>query len=302
MQRRLTYCVSTDFGARYGQVVGDMDEAASAWEAAANVDFVHRDAEDGDCDASNPNVVFDVRPVNANGRYLARAFFPNEPRIARNILIDGSALRLNPTGKLQLVGVLRHELGHVLGFRHEHTCPSSGRCFEDGDWTPLTDYDPLSVMHYPQCNGLGDWSLTLTDLDRNGATCLYGPARGFDMDSEVCRELSFTIPNVRSVSSEKQFRGRVAVGEEHQYGPFRVEADTLLEARIEGDGDPDLYVCFHREPTLNMYDGRPLLMGARESCEIDVPDGTKHAYVMVHGYGAGSYRLTVVKHALRARP
>jgi phosphohistidine phosphatase SixA len=44
-----------------------------------------------------------------------------------------------------------------------------------------------SVMHYPQCNGKGDWSLTLTNFDKNGIACLYGAARGFTIDPQICK-------------------------------------------------------------------------------------------------------------------
>jgi hypothetical protein len=87
---------------------------------------------------------------------------------------------------LTLTGILRHELGHTIGLRHEHTRPESGTCFEDNDWRGVTDYDAFSVMHYPQCNGQGDWSLTLTAFDQNGIACLYGPAPGFTIDSTIC--------------------------------------------------------------------------------------------------------------------
>jgi len=185
-RKRLTYCVSNAFGERQPQVVADMGAAAEAWEAAADVDFIHILSEDANCTAANPDVLFDIRPVNVGGQYLARAFFPNEPRRERNVLIDESAFQLDPNGALQLVGILRHELGHVLGWRHEHTRPESGTCFEDDDWRPLTDYDRFSVMHYPQCNGGGDWSLTLTHKDRNGAACVYGAAPGFEVDPKIC--------------------------------------------------------------------------------------------------------------------
>jgi len=29
-------------------------------------------------------------------------------------------------------------------------------------------------MHYPQCNGTGNWSLTLTSYDKSGAASVYG--------------------------------------------------------------------------------------------------------------------------------
>ena len=61
----LTYCVSQrDFGARYGAVVSAMDAASAAWEATANVNFVHDASQDGNCTARNASVVFDVRQVN----------------------------------------------------------------------------------------------------------------------------------------------------------------------------------------------------------------------------------------------
>ena len=35
--------------------------------------------------------MFDVNPVNVNGQYLARSFFPSTSRSTRNVLIDNSA-------------------------------------------------------------------------------------------------------------------------------------------------------------------------------------------------------------------
>jgi len=172
----LTYCVSTSFGSHYDAVVQAMASATGAWEAAANIKYVHVSAQDSNCTSSNKNVVFDVNPVNAGGRYLARAFFPNQSRSSRNVLIDGSSFgNISPWS---LTGVLRHELGHTLGFRHEHTRPEAGVCYEDSSWRPLTNYDSSSVMHYPQCNGTQNGDLTLTNLDKAGAAALYGSAGG----------------------------------------------------------------------------------------------------------------------------
>ena len=102
-KKQITYCVSTTFGARQAAVVTAMQSATGAWSEVADVAFVYTASQNSTCTASNANVVFDVRPVNVNGEYLARAFFPNEPRAGRNVLIDESAFQLDPAGKLSMV-------------------------------------------------------------------------------------------------------------------------------------------------------------------------------------------------------
>lgn len=169
--KSLSYCVSPAFGGFKGEVLSSLEAAARDWEQAANIRFRHATAEDGRCSASNPRVLFNVEPVNVSGRYLARAFFPATSRASRNLKVDRSALgrRQQPN----LTGIFRHELGHVLGFRHEHTRPEARACFEDRNWVALTRYDPLSVMHYPQCNGGGNSDLKLSPLDVAGARKVY---------------------------------------------------------------------------------------------------------------------------------
>ena len=90
---KLSYCVSTAFGSRHAAVVQQMENATGEWEKVASVDFTHDAAQDATCGPTNQAVVFDVRPVNV-GDYLARAFFPDEPRAARNVLIDESSFDL----------------------------------------------------------------------------------------------------------------------------------------------------------------------------------------------------------------
>ena len=172
----ITYCVSTSFSGNYTTVVTAMHNAAAAWEAAANVNFVYASANDGTCTASNSNVVFDVQPTSGQP-YLARAFFPNSPRASRNVLIDSSSF--GSISPWTLTGILRHELGHALGFRHEHTRPEAGTCFENSNWRGLTTYDAASVMHYPQCNGSQIGDLVLTQKDKDGAASLYGAPSNF---------------------------------------------------------------------------------------------------------------------------
>jgi hypothetical protein len=305
-KKQITYCVSTAFGARKAAVVSAMQAATDAWQQVADVAFVYVASQDSACTASNANVMFDVRPVNVNGEYLARAFFPNEPRAVSNVLIDETAFQLDPNGKLTLIGILRHELGHTLGWRHEHTRPESGTCFEDTDWRPLTSYDSFSVMHYPQCNGAGDWSLTLTNLDKNGAACLYGAAPGFVIDPTMVLNpascLSATTPTpTPAPCGQQQVKvltdQRVARGEEKSYPVFNVTPGSRFEVKMIGDGtapgDPDLYVQFGGAPTRTAYACRPYASGPAETCALDVPPGRTTAFVMVHGYTAAAYDLTV---------
>jgi len=301
-KKKLSYCVSKPgFGGKYDDVVANMQTATGAWEQVAAVVYTHDASQDAQCTASNQAVVFDVRPVDVGGEYLARAFFPNEPRASRNVLIDQTALNLGAGEKPQLDGILRHELGHTLGFRHEHTRPSAGTCFEDNDWTVLTEYDPYSVMHYPQCNGKGDWSLTLTDRDKNGAACVYGAKTGFTIepslvDMSKCKPDQAAPPG--TPKTEAFNAQSVQRDAEKQYPSFAVVPGTLFTASMSGSdttgGDPDLYVRFGAAPGVDAYDCRPYLVGPNEKCAINVPADKTKAFVMVRGYEAGKYSLQVV--------
>jgi len=171
----LTYCVSNSFGSRKAQVVAQMQKSTASWSDLVAVGYRYLPDQDASCTASNDNVVFNVRPVS-NSPFNARAFFPHEARPDRELLIDDVAFTTTAGGR-DFDGILRHELGHTLGFRHEQIhidCPPNLETADDS--RQVTSYDVDSVMHYPQCRPSGGGGYRQTKLDYQGAITLYGLA------------------------------------------------------------------------------------------------------------------------------
>lgn len=172
----LTYCVSPRFGDDHDAVVAAARSAESSWARAAAVRFVYEPDQDEACESGEPSVLFEVVPASGT-TYNGRAFLPS--MVARGyhqVFIDLE--NVARSASKTLTGVLRHELGHVLGFRHEHTRPEgNGACTERPGWRALTPYDPGSVMHYnaeSRCEGTNGGDYRLTSLDKAGAAELYG--------------------------------------------------------------------------------------------------------------------------------
>lgn len=121
---------------------------------------------------SNP--YFTVRFDSAADGPIARAFFPSSAPALRQLVVFpayiASDLDFDPAG------VLRHEIGHILGYRHEHirNIPGCGR--EGTSWKSITPYTPNSVMHY-FCGGKGSFDLALRPADIKGHRCLYMTGR-----------------------------------------------------------------------------------------------------------------------------
>jgi hypothetical protein len=170
--RKLTYVVDRrSFGtqARYDEAMQAVGSATAEWEALCSecgIDFQHLKEFDDNPPAAKAN--FTVRLLDAGGEFIAAAFFPHDPAPRRLVDIDPSFY----TTTFDKVGVLRHELGHVLGYRHEHIRGIAGCFREDNSWRPLTPYDPRSVMHY-FCGGAGNMKLEISQTDRAGHHRLY---------------------------------------------------------------------------------------------------------------------------------
>ena len=178
----LTYCIDNAFGTHHTRAVNEMASATRAWEQVANVRFIYLSQHNGNCTPSNSQVKIPVRPWTLEG---ACAFNPSKSGgcVLGTLVMNFVDFDTNPrwdvdAPNVTTTGVFRHELGHVLGLRHEHTHPSAGptgRCLESNNWRQISPYNRQSVMHYQWCNN-GDKSvdLVIRNTDAEGMRVLYG--------------------------------------------------------------------------------------------------------------------------------
>jgi hypothetical protein len=180
-RRELSYAVdraSFPSDSAYQRVVGLMSTATRDWVTACaecGFSFNHRQALDsGTARIANGvpgagEVTFVVRYLPAETEFIAAAFFPNDPVYKRKLYIAPSFF----TSKFAPAGVLRHELGHVIGYRHEHLgvvgCPPE----DTRVWRSVAGYTPNSVMHY-LCGKGGTRTLDIVAADKSQHRMHYG--------------------------------------------------------------------------------------------------------------------------------
>ncbi|MDR9865298.1 MULTISPECIES: hypothetical protein [Pseudomonas] len=171
-QRQLTYAVdrgSFPSRAQYQMVVDNMQAAAQDWMFCQEcaISFVHKSTLDPE--PKTGQVTFIVRySANVDGAF-AVGFFPNAAPALRYVRITPAYF----TSDYDRVGILRHELGHVLGYQHEQAVGIPGCVREGNKWQEISPYNPKSVMHY-LCGSGGTKSLVLQNTDKAGHRATYG--------------------------------------------------------------------------------------------------------------------------------
>ncbi len=170
----LRYCVSkSDFGTHYEKIVEVIRKASEDWMEVANVAFIHMEDQDENCDVKNQEVLFHVIGSEEDTNWSMKAFFPYASRKKRRVLINQKYYSYKSR---TLEGLMRHELGHILGLRHEHIRDENpNQCDgpEENDlFKAITEYDVKSVMHYQKCGGMNP-KRVISDLDIEGIQYLY---------------------------------------------------------------------------------------------------------------------------------
>ncbi|HUG68469.1 MAG TPA: hypothetical protein VMM76_12020 [Pirellulaceae bacterium] len=155
------------------------------WAEVCNVKFQYRSEFDNTPNRPNGNppegVDFTIRWTTSSS-FVAAAFFPSYQKWRRHVLIGQDYFTLQG---INATGVLRHEFGHLLGFRHSHIrVEAPSECPNESleNTRTLGPYDSKSVMHY-LCGGAGTTHLAFSSNDKTWSRSVYGqpsqPDTGF---------------------------------------------------------------------------------------------------------------------------
>ena len=175
----ITWCIrQSDFGTDANRVIDMLQKAASGWENAADVHWVHATAQDGSsCTRTNNSVKYNIERNFAWGSGLKAGMgWPSFARSDRFLELG----RTYEWTDAELLAVMTHELGHSLGFVHEHDTASGCNYVTDNNYPyrQLTCYDGRGAMHYPDKPGWLDYPGHLLNFitwwDIEGAQALYG--------------------------------------------------------------------------------------------------------------------------------
>lgn len=159
-------------------------QAADSWnELNLGITISEVDVQD----IANFYLVYKVNPTIGPGtRTLARAFFPHE--IDQDVVVFKKGF--DPDGLPILKNIFQHEIGHILGLRHEFAITGDDRKNLKAEGNGAIQYlgmDYNSIMSY-------NFPPKMQDSDRESTVQFYGLANGFMMDSSPVTDY---MPQIR---------------------------------------------------------------------------------------------------------
>jgi hypothetical protein len=204
----LSYCITgmpgedAEIEAAYHKTIRALSSTMAEWERVSGVNFVHVAEDDtpgtdtyvmmqgndyiarADCVAGT-KAYFGVVSLDTQQREGVTNAVPqawNDPalepvagNLARTILLNKGLIE--GFGDDTLLSLLRHELGHMMGFEHEEVNVPDQAC-HDSEARPLTPVDTRSIMTTPSCRDvLSDDADHLTPRDRLSAFFLHHTPR-----------------------------------------------------------------------------------------------------------------------------
>ncbi len=174
----------TELEDSYFKTIRALNSTMAEWERVSGANFVHIREDD------TPDMTIHLTPIPGSVDQVARAdcapgtkaYFgvighdiveqgwsnaypqqwndpdlePLDGHLTRTILLDTNLLL--EYGNVILLALLRHELGHMMGFHHEEVNVegSKGRDCSTQDPRPVTPLDSASVLATPGCTSLAD--------------------------------------------------------------------------------------------------------------------------------------------------
>lgn len=105
-------------------------------------------------------------------------------------------------------------------------------------------------------------------------------------------ELGSDGPGTPASGKLDVFKGKLALNEVRNFGPFKVKAGTVLKASTVGAGDVDVYVKIGSPASSEHFDCKSDGASSTESCSVKVAENAD-VYIQLIGYKASSYRLDV---------
>jgi len=129
---------------------------------------------------------------------------------------------------------------------------------------------------------------TLANSDSTGAHSLKFARMGLAYAVELGSDGPTTTPGDKT----ETFTGSLSTGQTKSFGPFKVGAGGTFKLSTTGTGDIDIYGRLGAVPTTSTYGCKSDGSTATETCTINVT-ANSDGYVLVKGYTAGSYTLTV---------